>query len=63
MATVKMKKGEKYADIYDSPETIAQAKADGYELVAEGKTPVKQTEETEETPKTSETKTTRVKRQ
>lgn len=35
MATVKMQKGNKYADIFDSPETIAQAQSDGYVLVAE----------------------------
>ena len=34
MATVRMKKGEKFADIYDSPETIAQARSEGYEPVA-----------------------------
>jgi len=39
MATVKMKKGDKYADIYDSPEMIAGAEADGYELVNKEKTP------------------------
>lgn len=32
MATVKMKKGNLYADIFDSPETIAQAKLEGYEV-------------------------------
>lgn len=37
MATVKMKKGEKYADVYDSPETIRQAQLDGYSLVEEKK--------------------------
>jgi hypothetical protein len=31
--TVKMRKGELYADIFDSPETIAQARRDGYSLV------------------------------
>lgn len=35
MATVRMVKGTKYADIFDSPEMIAGAKADGYELVSE----------------------------
>ena len=30
MATVKMIKGNKYADIFDSPETIAQAEKDGF---------------------------------
>lgn len=32
MATVRMKKGDKYADVYDSPETIRQARLDGYSL-------------------------------
>lgn len=27
-----MKKGDKYADVYDSPETIRQAQLDGYSL-------------------------------
>jgi hypothetical protein len=31
--TVVMKKGDLYADIFDSPETIAQARRDGYSLV------------------------------
>lgn len=33
MATVQMKKGNLEADIFDSPETIAQARKDGYSLV------------------------------
>jgi hypothetical protein len=33
MATVTMKKGALYADIFDSPETIAQARREGYSLV------------------------------
>ena len=33
MATVRMKKGDKYADVFDSPETIRQAQLDGYSLV------------------------------
>lgn len=37
MATVRMKKGDKYADIYDSPETIKQAQLDGYSLCDKGK--------------------------
>lgn len=37
MATVRMKRGDKYADIFDSPETIAQAKSEGYELVTDSK--------------------------
>lgn len=57
MATVRMKKGDKYADIFDSPETIRQAQLDGYSLVEErkvvAKEPVKEeVKETEtETPK------------
>ena len=35
MATVKMFKGNVIADIYDSEETIAQAKKDGYLPVEE----------------------------
>jgi hypothetical protein len=31
--TVVMQKGETFADIFDSPETIAQARRDGYSLV------------------------------
>lgn len=38
MATVRMKKGNKYADIFDSPETIKQAQLDGYSLVEKTKT-------------------------
>lgn len=34
MATVKMVKNGKYADIYDSPETIATATKQGYKLVS-----------------------------
>ncbi|MDR3124049.1 MAG: hypothetical protein LBU16_09780 [Treponema sp.] len=33
MATVQMIKGDRFADIFDSPETIAQARRDGYSLV------------------------------
>jgi hypothetical protein len=32
MATVKMRKGDLFADIFDSPETIAQARREGYSL-------------------------------
>jgi hypothetical protein len=31
--TVKMRKGDLFADIFDSPETIAQARREGYSLV------------------------------
>lgn len=33
--TIRMKKGDKYADVYDSPETIKQAQLDGYSIVDE----------------------------
>lgn len=46
MATIRMKKGIKFADIYDSPETISQAQKEGWSIV-------KQTE-TEQTEKPSE---------
>lgn len=35
MATVRMKKGLLYADIYDSPDSIKQAQLNGYSLVEE----------------------------
>lgn len=37
MATVRMKKGDKYADIFDSPDTIKQAQFEGYSLCEEKK--------------------------
>ena len=33
--TIRMKKGDKYADVFDSPETIKQAQLDGYAIVDE----------------------------
>lgn len=41
MATVKMQKGNLYADIFDSPETIATATAQGYVLVKDAVKTVK----------------------
>lgn len=35
MATVRMKKGIVYADVFDSPETIRNAQLEGYSLVEE----------------------------
>lgn len=61
MATVRMKKGDKYADVYDSPETIKQAQLDGYSVVENKKAePAKEVKEEpkEETPKASETEKT-----
>lgn len=40
MATVRMKKGNRYADIFDSPETIAQARKEGYSIEETKKEPV-----------------------
>lgn len=37
MATVRMRKGDKYADIFDSPETIKQAQLDGYSIAEKAK--------------------------
>lgn len=37
MKTVKMRRGDFYADICDSPETIRQAESEGYVLVEEPK--------------------------
>lgn len=52
MATVRMKKGDKYADVFDSPETIKQAQLDGYSLCE-----TKKAETVKEEPKTEEEKT------
>ena len=60
MATVKMIRGSRIADIFDSPETIAQAKKDGFEMYEELKSePVKEVKEGNSdtsTPKTNRTK-------
>ena len=53
MATVRMKRGDKYADVFDSPETIKQAQLDGYTLVETKKTEPVKAEEV----KTEEVKT------
>ena len=58
MATVRMRKGTVYADIFDSPETIKQAQKDGYSL--EEKTfeePKKEHPKVEEVKTDSEKKT------
>lgn len=57
MATVKMFKGNKTADIFDSPETIAQAQKDGYALVEN------KTETVKEEPKEEKVVRTRTPRQ
>ena len=48
--TVRMRKGDLYADICDSPETIRQAESEGYILVTE---PKKETSEVKEVKGTS----------
>ena len=62
MATVKMIRGSRIADIFDSPETIAQAEKDGFVKYEEVK-PVRETKA--ETPKSedAEVKTPKSKRQ
>lgn len=57
MATVKMFKGNIIADIYDSEETIAQAKKDGYLPVEEE--PKSKKVESDESEKTNVKKTSR----
>ena len=60
MATVKMLKGNKYADIFDSPETIAQAEKEGYVLVkAEPKTESVKEEKVETVVERKTTRTTK----
>lgn len=43
--TVTMQKGDRFADIYDSPETIAQAQRDGYHLCTEAEAKVRKERE------------------
>lgn len=56
--TVKMKKGGLTADIFDSPETIAQAQKEGYVLVSGNSEPAEPEEEaiSEEVAEPEETK-------
>ena len=64
MATVKMIRDSRIADIFDSPETIAQAEKDGFVRYEEVKY-VRQAETKAETPKDedAEVKTPKSKRQ
>ena len=43
-----MKKGDVYADIFDSPETIKQAQRDGYSLVEKSSDKPKKEDEAKE---------------
>lgn len=56
MATVKMVRGDEFADIFDSPETIENAKLAGYTLVERAK-PVIEEKKTVETKTTEKTVT------
>lgn len=47
MATIRMKKGERYADVFDSPESIKQAQLDGYVIVEQPKKVESTVEKTE----------------
>lgn len=56
MATIKMRKGDKYADVYDSPETIRQAQLDGYSVVEKQKTAEKAVAKEENTETVKQTR-------
>ena len=63
MATVKMIRGSKVADIFDSPETIAQAEKDGFVRMEEKKSEKVVTAESDKTDEQSVDKTPKSKRQ
>jgi hypothetical protein len=42
MATIVMRRGGLYADIFDSPQTIAQAQKEGYHLCSEAELAVRE---------------------
>lgn len=63
MATVRMKKGDKFADIYDSPETIKQAQLDGYSIVEKKAEPKGEEVKAEAKTEEPEKETKRTKRQ
>lgn len=62
MATVKMIRGSRIADIFDSPETIAQAEKDGFVKYEEVK-PVRETKAETSKDEDAEVKTPKSKRQ
>ena len=62
MATVKMIRGSRIADIFDSPETIAQAEKDGFVKYEEVK-PVRETKADPSKDEDAEVKTPKSKRQ
>ena len=63
MATVKMIRGSRIADIFDSPETIAQAEKDGFVRMEEKKSEKVVTAETDKTDEKPVEKTPKSKRQ
>ena len=66
MATVRMKKGNVYADIYDSPEGIARAESHGFVRCEEKpvrETKVEEAAEEKTAEKAEKPKTSRTKRQ
>lgn len=63
MATVKMIRGSRIADIFDSPETIAQAEKDGFVLMEEKKSEKVVTAESDKTDEKPVEKTPKSKRQ
>ena len=63
MATVKMIRGSRIADIFDSPETIAQAEKDGFVRMEEKKSEKVVSAETDKTDEKPVEKTPKSKRQ
>ena len=63
MATVKMIRGSRIADIFDSPETIAQAENDGFVRMEEKKSEKVVTAESDKTDEKPVEKTPKSKRQ
>jgi len=63
MATVKMIRGSRIADIFDSPETIAQAEKDGFVRMEEKKSEKVVTAESDKTDEKPVEKTPKSKRQ
>ena len=63
MATVKMIRGSRIADIFDSPETIAQAEKDGFVRMEEKKSEKVVSAESDKTDEKPVEKTPKSKRQ
>ena len=63
MATVKMIRGSRVADIFDSPETIAQAEKDGFVRMEEKKSEKVVTADADKTDEKPVEKTPKSKRQ